>query len=232
VDDAGGAIYLKYSSFEGKNIDFINCSATFGAAITSLKSTFSLNNGYFENNSAKWNGGAIYHMYDDFTMTSSKFINNSARNGGAVFIDNCTSLYLRANIFTANSASFVGGAVYSLLNIVKVPILGFNKFSDNQAYLSENLFDSSNINLTIGSGNYSMVKFNDSPIDAIPSRYSLYENGFTTVVKDQQTSGNCWAFTAISVLESCILKATGNTYDLSEENMKIWPLYFQIMDGI
>ena len=220
VDDAGGAIYLKYSSFEGKNIDFINCSATFGAAITSLKSTFSLNNGYFENNSAKWNGGAIYHMYDDFTMTSSKFINNSARNGGAVFIDNCTSLYLRANIFTANSASFVGGAVYSLLNIVKVPILGFNKFSDNQAYLSENLFDSSNINLTMGSGNYSMVKFNDSPIDAIPSRYSLYENGFTTVVKDQQTSGNCWAFTAISVLESCILKATGNTYDLSEENMK------------
>ena len=220
IDDAGGAVYIKYSSFDGKNVDFINCSATFGSAITSLKSTFSLNNGYFENNSAKWNGGAIYHMYGNLSLTSSKFISNSARNGGAVFADNSTSLFMRANIFNGNNASFIGGAVYSLLNTVKVPILGFNKFSDNNAYLNNDLFDSSNVNLTIGSGNYSMVKFNDTPIDSIPSRYNLYENGFTTIVKNQQSSGNCWAFTAISVLESCLLKATGNAYDLSEENMK------------
>jgi C1A family cysteine protease len=46
------------------------------------------------------------------------------------------------------------------------------------------------------------------------------ENGFITMVKDQQSSGNCWAFTAMAVLESCLKKATGMEFDLSEENMK------------
>ena len=40
------------------------------------------------------------------------------------------------------------------------------------------------------------------------------------MVKDQQSSGNCWAFTAMAVLESCLKKATGIEFDLSEENMK------------
>ena len=48
----------------------------------------------------------------------------------------------------------------------------------------------------------------------------MVDKGYVTSVKDQQSSGDCWAFAAIGALESCILKVTGDTYDLSEENMK------------
>jgi len=37
-----------------------------------------------------------------------------------------------------------------------------------------------------------------------------------TIVKDQNRSGTCWAFAGISFLESEILKAKGDTFDLSE----------------
>ena len=220
MGDAGGAIYLRSTTFTGKNIDFINSSATFGSAITSLKTKVSLSLLNCENNTAEWNGGAIYHFYGDFSLTNSKFTNNSARNGGAVYVDNSTSLFIRANIFKDNVALHTAGAVYSILNKLIYPIAGYNTFINNQAYYMNDVFDTSDINLTVGSGNYTMYKVQPTDIDVLPSRYSLVEEGYVTEVKDQQIGGNCWAFTAMAVVESCILKAGGNALDLSEENMK------------
>ncbi len=220
VDDAGGAIYLRLSPFTGKSIEFVNSSSTFGSAITSLNSAVSIANANFENNSAKWDGGAVYHMYGDFTLTGSKFTNNSARNGGALFIDNSTSLYMRSNIFTNNTASYAAGAIYSLLNKLKSPIEPYNIFKDNFAYYMDDIFDTSQLNLTIGNGNYSMYKANPVEIEVLPSKYNLIDEGYTTPVKNQESGGNCWAFAAIAVIESCILKANGTSIDLSEENMK------------
>ena len=220
MGDAGGAIYLRSTTFTGKNIDFINSSATFGSAITSLKTKVSLSLLNCENNTAEWNGGAIYHFYGDFSLTNSKFTNNSARNGGAVYVDNSTSLFIRANIFKDNVALHTAGAVYSILNKLKYPIVGYNTFINNQAYFMNDVFDTSDINLTVGSGNYTMYKVQPTDIDVLPSRYSLVEEGYVTEVKDQQIGGNCWAFAAMAVVESCILKAGGNALDLSEENMK------------
>ena len=54
----------------------------------------------------------------------------------------------------------------------------------------------------------------------IPSSYDLRDYGFVTPIKNQGSDGNCWAFAVIGALESCILKAAGVEYDLSEENMK------------
>ena len=65
-----------------------------------------------------------------------------------------------------------------------------------------------------------MYKVNSTQIDVLPSYYSLIDEKLVTPVKDQQTSGNCWAFAPIAVMESCILKASGDALDLSEENMK------------
>ena len=217
VDDAGGAIYIKASrKFNGDYLEIFNSSATFGAAITTLNCDVNLNHVNAENNAAKWDGGAIYHMYGKFSLYQSNFINNSARNGGALFIDNSTSLSIRSNAFVNNTATDSAGAIYSLLNkLNSVPSVKlYNNFKNND------VVEINNLNLQIGNGNYTLYVSNDTQITDLPSRYNSYDKNYLTVVKDQQNGGNCWAFTAMAVLESCIKKMTGQELDLSEENMK------------
>lgn len=219
MDDAGGAIYVKSSPVIISYCDFVNCSATFGGAITTLNGDVRLNHVTVINSSAKWDGGAIYHMYGKFSSTNGYYNNNSARNGGAIYIDNSSDLLLISNIFEENTANIQGGAIFSLLNNLRLSLTG-NTYRNNNAPINKDYFDTSDLNANIGNGNYTNYLISNEEITDIPSRYSLVENGFITMVKDQQSSGNCWAFTAMAVLESCLKKATGIEFDLSEENMK------------
>ena len=72
----------------GENIEITNCSATFGAGITSLSSNVNLNSVKGKNNAVKYDGGFIYQMYGKLSIVSSSFNNNSALNSGAIFVDN------------------------------------------------------------------------------------------------------------------------------------------------
>ncbi len=225
TNDAGGAIYLRESPMTGDGLDFTNCSATFGAGLTSLNSAMTLKSITGENNTAKYNGGVIYHMYGSFSLMSSSFSNNHAHNGGALFIDNSTSFTLMGTSFTNNTAEYCAGAVYSILNNLKrgnsiKDTINGNSFSDNSAEFKDDEYEVSKVEIKIGDGNYTMFKVNETNITSLPSYYSLLDYGLVSPVKDQQTSGNCWAYTAIATIESCILKASGETYDLSEEHMK------------
>ena len=95
-------------------------------------------------------------------------------------------------------------------------------YVNNKASIANDLYQTQEINLWLGDGNYTLI-VNDhihDEITNIPSYYSLVDHGYVTPVKNQQNSGDCWAFSAIAVLESCLLKTTGVSYDLSEENMK------------
>ena len=225
TNDAGGAIYIKEVSLNGENIEFTNCNATFGAGLTALSSSVTLTSVTGKNNKAKWNGGVIYNMYGSFSIADSSFNNNSAHNGGAMFVDNSTSFKISTVTFINNKASFAAGAIYSLLNklsrgnSIKDSILG-NIFINNTAVFQNDEYELSTIDLRIGNGNYTMYKINETEISNFPSYYSLIDDNYVTSVKNQQTSGNCWAFTAIATLESCILKASGDNLDLSEEHMK------------
>ncbi len=219
IDDAGGAVYIKSSPLKIDHSDFINCSATFGGAITTLNSDVTLNYNNLYNNSAKWDGGSVYHMYGTFASTYGVFNNNSARNGGALFIDNSTDLVLLSNLFENNSAKIQAGAIYSLLNNLRLPIRN-NAYKNNFAPLDNDYVDTNDLNVHLGGENYTIYTVEDIEITDIPSYYSLIQEGLVTRVKDQQSSGNCWAFTAMAVLESCLKKATGIEFDLSEENMK------------
>lgn len=219
IEDAGGAIYIKSSPVTINNCDFINCSSTFGGAITTLNGDVRLNRINAFNNSAKWDGGAVYHMYGKFYSTYGNYNNNSARNGGALYIDNSSDLLLISNIFESNNANVQAGAIFSILNNLHMSLTG-NTYRNNKAPLNNDYLDTSDLNTNIGNGNYTNYIMEDVEITDIPSYYNLVENGYGTVVKDQQSSGNCWAFTAMAVLESCLKKATGKEFDLSEENMK------------
>ena len=55
---------------------------------------------------------------------------------------------------------------------------------------------------------------------SLPVSYDSRDYGYITPVKDQKRGGNCWAFAGIATLEACLKKATGITYDFSEENAK------------
>lgn len=223
LNDAGGAIYIKHAkNFNADSIFISNSTATFGGAITTLDAHVSLRDINASNNSAEWDGGAIYHMYGTFASNNGYFVNNSARNGGALFIDNSTSLNVIGNTFINNTASAYAGAIYSILNHLEsaTTLRLVNTFINNSAEFDNEVYETDFINLTIGNGNYTLYVINETIINDIPSYYSMVQEGYITPVKDQQTSGNCWAFTAMAVLESCIKKATGIELDLSEENMK------------
>lgn len=82
-----------------------------------------------------------------------------------------------------------------------------------------------NINFNNGKSNtislYSIETQNivSTGLNTFPSKYDLRDYGYVTSVKNQGDRDTCWAFTALSVLESCILKSTGINYDFSENNL-------------
>ena len=58
--------------------------------------------------------------------------------------------------------------------------------------------------------------------EALPEKYDLRKEGLVTPVKNQGATGTCWAFGAMSSIESNIIKqglATADTLDLSERHL-------------
>ena len=209
----GGAIYIKEGELSIKNSQFINNYAElFGGAITSVKSDINLENITARNNKAGSEGGAIYSIYDYFTLLKSSFTNNTADNGAAVFVNAAKVNNIENNSFTLNNP-LKRASLYSFYN--------FNSTIKNNNYSDEDdLCETFEINMFLGNGNYTLYWYNDTVISEIPSKFDLRDLGYVTSVKSQGSDGNCWAFATMATLESCILKALGEGYDLSESNLK------------
>ena len=219
IFNAGGAIYARNSSLTVTNSNFTNCSATFGGAICDLSSRSTISGIIARENKAKYYGGAYYKMYDTVNLKDSEFTLNEAEFGGAVSIDSASNINLRNSEFIQNTAGYLGGAIYLYNN--DVSMLSNINYDRNKASSYSDLYEASGLNLTIGSGNYSQYVYDDSNYNgSLPSRYDLRDYGWVSPITDQQTSGNCWAFAALAALESCILKASNETYDFSENNIK------------
>jgi predicted outer membrane repeat protein len=218
INDAGGAIYLKLAVFNSNRVDIINSTSTFGGAITALNTDITITRLNAYNNTVKYDGGAIYQLYGKCSIQQSNFINNTAKNGAGVFLDNLTSALIISNRFEGNNASLCAGAIYSIAN----PKLTFqNIFKNNHAFINNDLFETTSYDPNdIGKGNYTIYINDDSFDGEVPEYYNLNDYGYVSSIKNQLYGGNCWSFSALAALESCILKASGKEYDLSEENMK------------
>lgn len=219
VDDAGGAVYAFSTNLEVRDSTFNNCSANFAGAICSLNSEILISYSNFTNNLARYEGGAVYKMYGSGTVIKSNFTKNAALNGGALFSDNCTSFEIKNSEFASNAATGFGGAIFSNAN-PKLTVDGVT-FTDNKASYNANMLNQSNFSPIVSStNNYSLFVYKSLFNGTLPARYNLAENGFVTDVKNQQDSGNCWAFAALASLETCVLKASNKTFNFSVENMK------------
>lgn len=219
VDDAGGAIYAFSTDLEVRDSTFNNCSANFAGAICSLNSEILISYSNFTNNLARYEGGAVYKMYGSGTVIKSNFTKNAALNGGALFSDNCTSFEIKNSEFASNAATGFGGAIFFNAN-PKLTVDGVT-FTDNKASYNANMLNQSNFSPIVSStNNYSLFVCKSLFNGTLPARYNLAENGFVTDVKNQQDSGNCWAFAALASLETCVLKASNKTFNFSVENMK------------
>ena len=224
LTNAGGAVYVRNSVLNVKKSNFTSCNATFGAAICDLESKSSIDSIIANNNIADYQGGAIYKMYGTMEVTSSSFSDNKAQSGGAVYLDNSSEILIKSSKFMSNQATYEGGAIFTILNTKED--VSSNTYKNNKASQGNDYYKSSGYNMFLGNGNYTLLKANFTINSTIPDSYDLRDYGWVSPVKNQKSSGNCWAFSSLGALESCILKATGVTYDFSEENMKNIMAYY------
>ena len=221
----GGAIYLRESEFVARNMEIINSTSKMGGAITAVYTGISITNWTARNNRATYGGGAMYALFGSFSLSNSTFINNTAKDGGALFIDEVNNFIPFNNTFKNNTADGIAGAVYSAIsrNVNRTSIRNeslLNSFSDNCAEFMNDTYECEAINLDYNSQNCILIYSEPYYVANLPASYDLRDEHMVTPVKDQGSNGNCWAFAALASLESCILKANGGAYDLSEENMK------------
>ncbi len=208
-DRIGGSIFSLDSNLNLDNVSIAESKAPFGAGIAVLDSNVSLNDVSIEKCSAKYYGGAIYNSYGELSIFDSSLSKNDADRGGA--------LYLVYGILDMDSTKFIdnkannGTAGY--LYQVNENNLENNSFINNELY-STQTFD-----YFVGSGNYTMMRVDDSFNGNLPQKYDPREFGNLTPVSNQFTGDYCWAFSVIAVLESCISKATGTPYSFSENNV-------------
>ena len=215
--DTGGAIYSETSNLTVTNCDFTECNASIGGAIAQLDGKLNVNYCNFLNNNATYYGGAIYNIYATLNIYQSNFQYNSAIDGGALYVDNSTNLKIQSSNFT-NNIAILGGVIYTYQDNVFTNTN--NYFNNNYAVNGTTIYYQPDPIIRLSNNQSKVIYTNYTYTNYIPSYYNLKDYGYLTTVKNQGDSGSCWALSAMASLESCILKANGGTYDLSEENLK------------
>ena len=215
----GGVVYL-FNNTKSliKNTTFNNCSAALGGAVASINSKTSILDSTFNSNNVQYAGGAVYAMYGTLSVEKSNFNLNGGVIGGAIYADSLESFKLANCIFSNNQALIKAGAVFSCAN--NNTSISNPTYANNRADKNSDYYESSYLDILIGSDDYEMMTYQSSYNGVLPLKYDLRDYGWVTPLEDQNNSGNCWAYATIAALESCLLKASGKTYDLSEGNLK------------
>lgn len=208
IVQTGGRLLINESNFEN---NFVSNKG--GAIYTSLLTSAIVENSTFKDNKANFtfgdyspNGGAIYTLFNPVLINNSKFINNS---NGAIYSNECdfnvTNCQFDNNIEAIHS--YYPKSLSLTNNTLNNDILIENDTNmDYHLIISNKALEIKLVNNTIN-------------VENLPSRFDLRDWGWETSVKDQSITSGCWAFTAISALESNIRKATGLQYNASTRNM-------------
>ena len=242
--NAAGGIYSYNSNLTIDNSNFTQNQAQIGAALTIFNGTVNestfieipattiINNTIFNQNKANY-AAVIYNEYNTLTIENTNITNNQADNTATIYSDQANIKIKKSQILN-NIANNIGVIYLYNSNVtVENNIIVNNKMKNYvDLYIPySKLTDKNNTYTTQKSiiTKYEPKITNEAIIythanttlpNKYPSYYNLADEGYVTSVKTQSTGGNCWAFAAISTLESCILKAGGPQLNLSENNMK------------
>lgn len=232
IGDAGGAVYSLSCSLKVLSSQFVNGKSLFGGAICCLNTSSNIQGSSFINNFATFYGGSVYDSYGHINITKNNFKGSRADlSGGSIYSSLTYSLNLLNNDFR-NSSAAVGYAV-SIDPVMQNEFAGSGNKYDGTTFDLKNSngisFYNTNPHYEFDN-DYSVPLFSYTPdsLTVLPSSYDSRDYGYMTPVKDQGQGGNCWAFAAIGTLEACIKKATGITYDFSEENLKNLMAYYSL----
>ena len=232
IDDAGSAIYSFKCDLNVLFCQFTNGKSLFGGAICCLSTDSIIQNSTFTNNFATFFGGSIYCSYGLVNITKNNFKGSRAgSSGGSIYGSLTTMLTLLNNDFT-NSSAPIGNAI-SIDPAIQ------SKIADSGNRYEGTTFDLMNSNgICFYNTNphyefdndYSVPLFSYTPdsLTVLPSSYDSRDYGYMTPVENQGKGGSCWAFATTATLEACIKKATGITYDFSEENLKNLMAYYSL----
>lgn len=201
-------------------------------------------------------GGAIYNYGGFVTLFNDSLINNTINSdfsyGGAfgswhgrnVYILNST---IAGNVIYGNYALGTAIASKSIYLDIENSTIANNTanglgFEDNVIYNLNGIFNQSN-NVIENNGVSEIIEnilmcledqsivsrpFDGELLIDLPSRYDLREEGLVTPVKDQGSSGSCWAFATLAAVESYLLKYENASYDFSENNLKNLMNYYAL----
>jgi C1A family cysteine protease len=177
--------------------------------------------------------GSIYSNGDGGQLVTLNLFNSDCPDNSTIYGDYDglfkTTFYFQRNYDLASEFKN-----YELINVYLYDDAGLNnnpeKISDisdafqismDLAFANRTIFEYEDL---IGFNGYniaiSLINSSQSDIANIPSYYDSREYGYVTPVRNQGDGGNCWAFAGLATLEACIKKATGLTYDFSENNPK------------
>ena len=216
-----------------KDSQFLNCHADFGGAIVQLGGNLTVLDSLFLENQALYDGAAIYlsytnSLFDNVSVVSNDLIYTELFDGGiycdqssvsivnSYFANNTKNAiyaydsYLNIeNTTFSNNTEAIHGA-FSTFELANVEVTGDTLFLNDTPYPT--VVDEPGVNIPLV----------DNTIDVtnLPARFDSRDWGWVTPVRNQGDMGACWSFGITGAIESSILKATGISYDLSENNMQ------------
>ena len=216
------------------NNKFISTSGDFGGAILNLGKNIFLCNNSFEKCISLYDGGAIFITQSkNATIIGNNFTDNVVLNEGdgvAIYLFE-TKPTIRQNFFQNNKDNAV--YAYSCRNVIvekstfinnTIAVYGVfsNITCENCSLFNDKLSLNNTDYATIVEEKGIPLKIINNSIDIanLPAKFDLRDWGWVTPVKNQGTMGACWTFGTIGALESALLRATGITYDLSENNLQ------------
>ncbi|KZX10436.1 transglutaminase domain-containing protein [Methanobrevibacter curvatus] len=182
LNDGGAISIANGTGTKIINCKFINNSANMGGAIRISDSEATISDSLFNQNNAS-NVGIIFILNGSATILNSNFTSNKANNGGAVGIYNRTIndnkiIILKNLVFDSNTATNMGGAIYT-----RIPIkyLNDSTFKNNSAIDGGGIYSLSN--LQINAANFTQNT-------ATTSGGAIYANGQISISSKSNFASN------------------------------------------